>query len=625
MTSSGARNFVAITGPAGSGKSAALISRIAAAIEAGATPADIRVLSAGPNDAAQLERRIAEVAPGIRVTTPLEAAVAILDDREARSATARVPRILSSAETAMLLMDLEMLGGDRKRNREIVKFLLREWTELPEDKETFIVTSEEQNLHDGLKERLQLRRGMLAHEAADIAVHYLRHFPAARGQWQTPYVFADDVQNMSLASQMLLEELAGDVLVVAGDDAQRVEVMDPYPYPNAMATFMARHTEDGLEAVQLPARGFSEQAAGCLNAFLSACEHLGALRFAGEADGRGTVEVLTDETPAAEYRRLGELTAALSAEERKDTLILVSNPHIAREVRRALASHGVPSVFADAKSLGKGNLEDPSANGLQRAATLVDLLANAEDVCAWRAWIGYGEHLYNGIAWHALETFCGKTGIFATDALRLAAAGRPMPDVDEESRVCLGEAYLAGRRALEGLKAVAPKEFLAALAETVEEPLRRIEEAFGPLPEGASMKEIYIDLARRVRFGVLEGEGVTIATPAAVAGIRFERVFLPVALDGFYPGEVALDRKETVDHRAHALDADERVFLVALTRFLGRLTILYPETDTFEAVKKTKMGFSRIFASGGIRMVRLAASRFVTPMLPLVTRTTESR
>lgn len=616
MSNADGTSFIAITGPACSGKTSALVDRVAAALGAGTPADDILVFAATPITAVQLKRRLSSVGSSIRVTTPFEKSIEILGSDAARERTGRVPRILNEFEWKILSSDLEMIGGDRKRNKEIVKYLLREWTELGEDKERFIISSEEQNLHDGMKERLRARGGMLTCELANETVRYLREDAEALAAVGASAVFADDFQNLNLASQTLVELLARDTLVIAGDDAQRCEALDPYPYPDGVAAFITRHEKDALEVVSLTGSRYPGDAVSKLNRYLDSCSTMPEARFTVADDlGCASMRIETTASPAGELSVLAEEAGAPGVAA-SEPLVIVPSHTFGRKVARELARAGIPAAYVKDDAARWGNAEEPDAAGVFAAYSLLRLAADENDGVAWRTLCGLGDHLYNGSAWRAIELEAEATGTDVAAVLHDLSEGKaPAGEMDEDARAFFAELVRRADHAVALLRETPPEALVETLSHISGAEPVRLFGAFGNKPEDADAATWVRAISDRLAFARLRADGVAIATPREAAGARFGDEFITFALDGLYPSKAAIDPEETVNHRKYYLAEDERAFLAALTRFDDDLRISFPEKEEFAEAMKAHLGISRIFSAKGVRMAKLAASRFVKPMM----------
>lgn len=414
-------------GPSGSGKTARLVERAVNLEKLGVDAQDVLFVVAQPNACGEVGARIREIGGSerlaARVTTARRLCIDILNGPEARAWSGRIPRVLDEFERGLLLEDLKAIPGKAARNREIVKFLLKEWTELGEDKEQFIISSEEQVIHDGMEERLALRGGMLSEELANIAVHYLRANEDDRVRFGAKHVLVDDCQNLCLASQRLCEELSRETLTVASCEAESCEIDDPYPYAAGAAGFAGRH--EGACTIRLasPVRPPEVLA----HEFVTPEEEVDSI--AAEAAGRAAAGC--------------------------SVLVVVPDAWYGRETAISIGALGI-----EASMLEQGGIRpvDPCD---RQAATLLRLACDPSDGVAWRTWFALRDGLLGCGEWRELEEHAARMGMTAAEALACLDRHDPA-DLEGIPHACLlTRGY---REAVEKAREVAAAEHLPEAA-----------------------------------------------------------------------------------------------------------------------------------------------------------------
>ena len=191
-------------------------------------------------------------APGaaeVQVCTPMQFFEQVLSCPEARAFTGRTPRLLADFEERILMEDMKTCGLKPKRLREMLKFFFRQWTELGDEREGFLVEDDEHLVHDSIMRHLRLRNAMLPAELGNLTVKFLRDAPDAPAWCRRAHVLADDYQDYARATQLALDLIAREGLMVCGNVNEQVVTPDPYPYPEGLAGFASTH--DGTEAIVL--------------------------------------------------------------------------------------------------------------------------------------------------------------------------------------------------------------------------------------------------------------------------------------------------------------------------------------------------------------------------------------
>jgi len=611
--------FVKVTGAARTGKTEALVRRIKTLIDRGEGPADLLVLVAAPSAAFEMRRRLQDAAVrcarSLTITTPWDLSVAILSSPAAREKTRRVPRVLSEYETRILHEDLELLGGDQNRNREIVKYLYREWSELGDMRPQFIISSEEANLHEGLKSRLIARGGMSRYELSNIAAGYLSDDEDALLRFRKRYVLVDDYQNISRASQILAGILCETQLVIAGNADASCEVLDPHPYPGGLDEFSQEHASAGLAEFLLRD---SLQAPGLAEVCGQFCKRSSSLtglpvRY-GEPDRTGVFEIRKLDNPSEEAEFVADRVASILAQapggRPSDIAIVVPNVLWGERMAKALSETGIPcEAAADAESRFRRQAERGDRD-VQLGLAFINLGFDPEDGVAWRTVCGHGDYLYRGAEWAAFESWTGSRASGVRDGLALLAECGEEPFANAHRLV---DRYRDALETLDGMTDKRARVLALYLEDKGILPALVFERCFGPLDGSSDCAEIFTRIRRSLFCPVFSGENVVrIGVPVAFSGLSAKHVLIVGAVDGLYPSARSLDSTETVDHRRLFLAHDEREFYVALSRADESLLVTWFEHESVEKAEMSRMKVRRIRAHKGGRVATLSLSAFIT-------------
>ena len=229
------------------------MQRAARLLAASARPDDVLVLAATRSAADVLRARVAACgvvgADAVEVCTPAQFFEQVLSCPEARAFTGRTPRLLADFEERILMEDMKTCGLKTKRMREMLKFFFKQWTELGDEREGFLVEDDEHLVHDAIMRHLRLRGAMLPVELGNLAVKFLRDCPDVPAACRRAHVLADDVQDYSKATQLALDLIARESLMVCGNVNEQVETAEAYPCPEGFAAFAETH--EGAEVVTL--------------------------------------------------------------------------------------------------------------------------------------------------------------------------------------------------------------------------------------------------------------------------------------------------------------------------------------------------------------------------------------
>ncbi|NTU90206.1 MAG: ATP-dependent helicase, partial [Actinobacteria bacterium] len=240
-------NRVLITGGPGVGKTLTLAQNISALIDDGVDPGEIRAVVSTSSAAQSFESLLERICPGrsreVWVGTARNLFIEILSTDEAIEKTGRIPRILSDSETKFLLEDMKTLGEPNKRLSEMLKFFYRQWTELGDEDPNWLVSVEEKLVVDALQRHLISRHAMLEPELANITLSYICSRCETVSASAKPYVFVDDYQNLSKASQVALGLLGRKCFTLAGNRNEQIQTIESYPYPQGLDVFRAQYPD----------------------------------------------------------------------------------------------------------------------------------------------------------------------------------------------------------------------------------------------------------------------------------------------------------------------------------------------------------------------------------------------
>jgi len=342
---------VLITGGPATGKTTALADHAVNLLKSGVPGSEVAIFCASPATKEQMrlllaQRLDAQAFSQVRISTPWETCLELLETAEAQEHTGRVARILSDAKIETFVESLEAPDGKRERSFEIVKFLLREWTELGDDNERFIVCYEEEQLNTQMKSRLRAMGAMLPHELANLAVNLLRQKPELLRHWGANYVLVDDYQNLCRASQVFTCMLHRWQIVVAGYKPQACRVLDPHPYPKGLDEFLANNQKDSFIHVGLSQTYLSRDITAFVQAFLGKAQTLDEadLGMSCRSDN-GAVYITRHPSCEGELQSTVRTLLGMDKSERKNCLVIVPDSTWETHARSALRDAGIKATL----------------------------------------------------------------------------------------------------------------------------------------------------------------------------------------------------------------------------------------------------------------------------------------
>lgn len=603
--------LIKVAGAAGAGKTEYLVQKVAALLSSGSTPDSLCVVVSSRDAQETFKMRLHQVgaqAEGVKVTTIVGLCREILESTSARQSTGRVPRILNGAEYKILLEDMKVFGIQPGRIRKMLNFFYFQWSQLEPEAE-WLLPREETGVRRALDTYLRNRKAMIREELAPVCAGYL-------AQQDQPalfdYVLVDDYQNLSKASQVVCESLARVATIVTGNENQLIEGIDPYPFKEGFTCF--EHHRAGAVCVQLQENLRPSAAIASIGDAL--CKQ-GAL-FPGYEAAQSTPVNIKDITqikwsfPEEEFRGLPVVVKDILAKnpdlEPGDIYVVAPNKKWARVISGNLAKLGVDStVGLDAQVLTGDPREMDRAQALI-AYTKLNLLADPEDVVAWRSWCGFGNYLCYSGAWTRFETWALEQQKDILTAFELLAA------LEEEPFLEAGVIKERWKTGQEAITTLSKKSGFALINALVAESGAS---EFANLLETALGDETPEMLFRLVNEAILEPsfdesvKKVRIGSYKRLQGLTPKVVVVSALIDGFMPSRNSFDVALMEEDREKEKNICRRVFYNAITKPSEQLVVSTLQKADLEIAEFMKMEVRRVRMEQGKRLAMLSPSVFI--------------
>lgn len=610
-----------IVGPARSGKTEALLRRAAAAVAAGCAPEDI-LIETSTAEAARVARRrlvdalaaagmqdVEDIAGRITVACAQQVCLTVLEAPETRAATGRTPRVLAPFEYNFFLEDMKTLGTPTRRLRSELGRIKQQWCALVPEEDWAV--GEEKDVLDLAHRLLSATNAMLEDEVAYLCGRYLQSDAGAGARQRFALVLADDFQNLSAAQQTCLCLLARDQLIVAGNPDETVRVATSFPAPEGFATFDTLRR--GVEVFSL------DVAFGNPNV----TDFCDAIVLTGNEDARtaarreGTIRDIATvkwNTPDEEFNGLSRYLFAVNAEDpeaaQSDICIVAPNKQWAHAFEQMLAHRG----FA-VSSLGFERLAgDPRDTNRARALvayTSLNLLADPDDLFAWRAWVGFGNYLTYSDGWHFLLDWCDEHDAGILDALEAAAAARAAGEDEPFPRAeRLAERYAAGRAMIAAHEGRRGYNLLAALGA---DKLRDFAALADSLAGDEDAATLYAMVRKAQFFPTHEANvrAVRVSSYEQLCGCGYRALYVTGCVDGFMPARDAFEVVSTDADRARVRENDRRTFAAGVAKAADTLMFSTFSRAPLELAERTKMQVARVRMEDGERIAQVRPTCFL--------------
>ena len=387
FSTSDARALRALAGP-GTGKTYALVRRLARLLEGGTDPRGVLVVTFARTAARDLVKAVGAIESGAEDLIPRTLhsfCFGLLGRKRALEATARVPRILLDFEKDILLADLPEAFGAMKDRRRLVSAFEAAWARQQADEPGQPVPGLDQAFQTAFIGSLRWHKAMLVGEVVPIALSYLRNNPQADERRAYEHVLVDEYQDLNRAEQEVLNLLSAESnLAVIGDDDQSIYAFK-WANPEGIREFDQEHP--GTEDVQfVVCRRCPQRVVDMAQTLIE--RNPGRVRLpltAKENNPPGEVHNVQWRAVESEAEGIAGFVAHKidSGIEAGKCLILVNSRKIGYTIRDAIRARGVAcsSFFRE---------EPVDSDAAREALTLLTLLGDPNDRVALRAWLAFG-------------------------------------------------------------------------------------------------------------------------------------------------------------------------------------------------------------------------------------------
>ncbi|MDP2937110.1 MAG: ATP-dependent helicase [Dehalococcoidia bacterium] len=230
-----------MAGP-GTGKTSALMRRIARLLESGVSPSSILAVSftrTAANDLVyQLKLLGTPGADRVIASTLHSLCFALLNKNAVFQAINRVARPLIGFEVDCMVTDLATNFGGKRAASELLKAFEAYWATLQHHQPGWPQNPVQQHFHRELLHWLTHHRAMLIGELPPRALDYILQNPASLEVPSYAHVLADEYQDLNRADQVLIDALAQrGTLTVIGDEDQSIYTVLRHARPDGIVQF----------------------------------------------------------------------------------------------------------------------------------------------------------------------------------------------------------------------------------------------------------------------------------------------------------------------------------------------------------------------------------------------------
>lgn len=437
-----------VAGP-GTGKSYALMCRVARLLDLGNDPEQIFLCSFTRTAAADLATSMAQIlaqgADKIRTSTLHSYCFEVLARADVLSATNRVPRPMLKLEERFLAEDLKGTEfGTIKDCKKRLKAFNSAWARLQHEQPGWCSDPTDLSFSKALLAWLRFHKCMLIGEVVPELLKFLRNNPGSAHRGGFAHVLVDEYQDLNRAEQDLLDLIAEQAKYsVIGDDDQSIYSFK-HAHPEGIIGFPNRytgtHNEQMNECRRCPVKVVHMANALIQNNTVRSPRLL--VPRAGNPDGE--IHIVQWLGMGAEAVGVAKFIAKKIENgdvEAGKVLVLAPRRHFGYAVRDELHKRGVAAHSFFTEEIFDGDVTNKKECKAAEAYAVLCLLANPDDIPALRVWIGLGTTDLRRAAWEALRKHCESGTDTPRQVLEKVEAGQVKLDVHGTPQKKMVERY----------------------------------------------------------------------------------------------------------------------------------------------------------------------------------------
>ena len=557
-----------VAGP-GTGKTFAIMRRVARLLEDGVAPQSLLVLSFTRIAAGDLKKEIEKLqvrgVEHVNATTMHGYCFSLLSRQAVMDVTGRVARPLLAFEEKFLKRDLAVDFGGLRSTRELLESFKAAWADLQSDTPGWPVDEQQLRFQSQLESWLRFHGCMLIGELVVMALSFLRDNPQYASNALVEVV-TDEYQDLNKAEQVLIDLIArGARLTIVGDEDQSIYSFKR-AHPDGIREFGETHLN--TETWELnECRRCPKRVVDIANALIANnTSRKGRTLTKRDLNPDGEVTIVQWGTLSEESRGVARLV-----KERIDSgfaapgEILVLSPvrMFGYRIRNELNRIHVPAHSFFSEEALDGNPADLDESLAQQAFTLLTIVAYPDDVVALRSWCGFGSPSLRRGEWARLRQHCNANGVTPNDALNQLLRG----DARLANVGGIVERYRLLLERLTQLATLAPQELIDELfpaSESWTEVLRTF------CPAQITPETDAISIHASMRTSIVQPELPTDVDYVRVMslhkskGLTAKMVVVTGCLNGLLP-KYRVGAQNAAEQQ-HSLEEQRRLAYVAITR-----------------------------------------------------------
>ncbi len=568
IASSGENRIRVIAGP-GSGKTFALMRRIARLLEEGINPEAILLVTFTRTAASDLKKELLNLgipgAENVVAGTLHSFCYKMLRNQTVLEITGRNPRPLFNYETEFVLDDLQkkMGLGKRQIGRKLKAFEAA-WARLQSDAPGWPINVEDKKFQTSLTGYLVFHKAMLIGEAIPEALRYLRNNPQAEERNSFQYVFVDEYQDLNRAEQELINIIASNSsFMIIGDEDQSIYERFRNSHPEGIRTFNTGNNGT-VDYPLSECRRCPTDIVRTADTFIQN-NHNREPRHLTPKEGNPQGRIHSIQWPTLS----DECDGIVGFIEKRiqyginpgQILVMCPRRQIGYAIKENLVKHGIEAHSFFSEEI----FENENA---QKAITLLNLLIDPNDRVALRCWIGFGSTTSNASGYENIQKYCEENHLEPFEVISQMADGKI--SISYTRRVI--EQFQEQRRLIAMLDGKTVTEIIAELFPKNQEWAYPFLELLDELTDENSIT----DIQNEIRSNVINPEMpldvdyVRIMSIHKSKGLTSEISIVCGVIEGLIP---RLDPELQGEEATRFLEEQRRLFFVGITRPKQELVI----------------------------------------------------
>lgn len=560
-----------LAGP-GTGKTFAMIRRVARLLEQGVSPSRILAVTFTRTAARDLREQLVNIGvPGadqVKASTLHSLCFSILGSQAAFAFTHRTPRPLLSYEINCLEADLAKAFGGKRKTRKLLEAYEAAWARLQKDDPGHPQSTEDQQFETALLAWLRFHQAMLIGELVPLTYAFLNANPALPVLPVLDHVLVDEYQDLNKADQSLIRALiATSSFLVIGDDNQSIYSFR-YANPDGIRTFP--HDVVGTKEYKIEeCRRCPPNIVSISNSLISHDPHSSRPVPLKPDTAKPVAQVFL-----VQHTTLAEEIAAIA--DYVDHYIAI-NPEISPgrililAPRRFIGNAIKDALIAKGRNALSYFQEDALASeAAAEGFCLLTLLVNKADRAAIRAWLGFGALDRNTLAYHRVRKFCESNNVPLEVVLEGLATGTITISHTEK----LGARWRELKARVDGLQSLTRLTLVDALwpatAVNVTDVRSLAARIAYSTPEPSDMLEELRTAITQPELPGSDSDIIQVMSLHKAKGLTRDVVIVAGCMAGILP---LVDDSATPEVQSAQLDEQRRLFYVAITRAAKVLVI----------------------------------------------------